>query len=162
MKREYQNLFLSRTARGYSLVAAALLHFASPVMAAAGAGAGDGAIAASGNPLQVVLGLGVVLAVIAGCAWLLKRMGGMYRGHAGVVRIVGGSAVGQRERVVVVEVAETWLIVGVAPGQVTVLHTMPKGDIGAGVSHIAGTPGHVEKGSPFSGWLKRVMEKHGE
>lgn len=143
-----------------SLGAAALWHFASPVMAAAGAG--DGVSATSGSPLQVMFGLGVVLAVIAGCAWLLKRMGGMHSGHAGVVKIVGGSAVGQRERVVVVEVAETWLIIGVAPGQVTALHNMPKGDIGVSVPHIARTLGHVEKDSHFSGWLKRLAEKYGE
>ena len=160
MKREYQNSFLPGVVRCGSLVAAALWHFASPVMAATGAG--DGVGATSGSPLQVMLGLGVVLAVIAGCAWLLKRMTGVHRGHPGVVKIIGGSAVGQRERVVVVEVAETWLVLGIAPGQVTALHSMPKGDIGASVPHVSGTPGHVEKDSQFSGWLKRMAEKHGE
>ena len=124
----------------------------------AAAGAGDGVSATSGSPLQVMFGLGMVLAVIAGCAWLLKRMGGMHSGHAGVVKIVGGSSVGQRERVVVVEVAETWLIIGVAPGQVTALHNMPKGDIGASVPHIDRTLGHVDKDSHFSGWLIRLAE----
>jgi flagellar protein FliO/FliZ len=160
MKRKHQNPFLPRVVFHGPLSAAALWHFTSPVMAA---GASDSTIASSGSPLQVMLGLGVVLAVIAGCAWLLKRMGGAYSGHAGVVRIIGGSAVGQRERVVVVEVAETWLVIGVAPGHVTVLHNMPKGkgDMGAGMLHASGTPGHAEKDSNFSGWLKRLAEKHG-
>lgn len=158
MKRKHQNPFLPRAVLRNPLSAAALWHFASPAMAV---GASDSTITSSGSPLQVMLGLGVVLVVIAGCAWLLKRMGGVYSGHAGVVRIIGGSAVGQRERIVVVEVAETWLVVGVAPGHVTVLHSMPKGDIGANMLHVSGTPGHVEKDSNFSGWLKRLAEKHG-
>ena len=33
--------------------------------------------------------------------------------------------VGQRERVVVVEVGGSWLVLGVAPGQVRALHTLP-------------------------------------
>ena len=33
--------------------------------------------------------------------------------------------VGQRERVVVVEIGNTWLVLGIAAGQVRALHTMP-------------------------------------
>ena len=57
--------------------------------------------------LQVMLGLGLVLALMAGLAWLLRRFGGMQQGAAGAIKIIGGSAVGQRERVVVVEVGDT-------------------------------------------------------
>ncbi|MNN99031.1 Flagellar protein FliO [compost metagenome] len=32
---------------------------------------------------------------------------------------------GPRERVVIVEVADTWLVLGVAPGQVSKLHELP-------------------------------------
>jgi flagellar protein FliO/FliZ len=38
-----------------------------------------------------------------------------------VVRVVGGVSVGSRERVVVLEVAGRWIVVGVAPGQVNQL-----------------------------------------
>ena len=83
----------------------------------------------TGGMLQVILGLGLVLAVIAGCAWLLRRFGGLQAKAAGAIKVIGGSQVGQRERVVLVEVADTWLVIGVAPGHVTALHSMPKGDI---------------------------------
>ena len=108
--------------------------------------------------LQVMLGLGLVLAVIAGAAWLLRRFGGMARGAASVVKVIGGSAVGQRERVVLVEVGDTWLVVGVAPGHVTALHSMPKGE------STVSFPNGTSTGSPvgdarFSAWFKQVMEK---
>ena len=109
-----------------------------------------------GGMLQVMLGLGLVLAVIAGAAWLLRRFGGMARGPASVVKVIGGSAVGQRERVVLVEVGDTWLVVGVAPGHVTALHSMPKGESTASSPDSTGSPVGDAR---FSAWFKQVMEK---
>ena len=131
---------------------------ALPVSTCAAALAGDGSTTVSdGGMLQVALGLGFVLALMAGLAWLLRRFGGMQRGSAGAIKVIGGSSVGQRERVVLVEVADTWLVIGVAPGQVTALHSMPKGEISANAAGHAGNDAH------FSAWLRQMIEKrHGE
>lgn len=134
---------------------------ASPTTAMAQTAAGGAAPAAS--MLQVMLGLGLVLAVMAGCAWLLRRFGGVQRGAAGAIKIIGGSAVGQRERVVLVEVADTWLVIGVAPGHVTALHSMPKGEIAVNTASTPPTAGGTGTDARFSAWFKQVMEKrHGE
>ena len=45
---------------------------------------------------------------------------------AASLRVVAGAAVGTRERVVIVEVGSTWLVLGVAAGQVSRLHEMPR------------------------------------
>lgn len=132
---------------------------ALPARAMAQATGTSGAAVSGASMLQVMLGLGLVLAVMAGCAWLLRRFGGVQRGAAGAIRIIGGSAVGQRERVVLVEVADTWLVIGVAPGHVTALHSMPKGEIAA---HAADTPltiGGTGADARFSTWFNQVMEK---
>ena len=115
--------------------------------------------AADGGMLQVMLGLGLVLAVIAGAAWLLRRFGGMPRGPANAIRVIGGSSVGQRERVVLVEVADTWLVIGVAPGHVTALHSMPKGE-----NVAMNDPADRAEGidARFPVWLRQVMEKRNE
>lgn len=76
--------------------------------------------------VQVVLALLLVLAAIAGSAWLLRRFGPSQIGPGGALRVLGGVMVGQRERLMLVEVGETWLIVGVAPGRVTAVHSMPR------------------------------------
>jgi flagellar protein FliO/FliZ len=102
--------------------------------------------------LQVMLGLGLVLALMGGLAWLLKRLGGMQQGSAGAIKILGGAAVGQRERVVLVEIADTWLVIGVAPGHVSALHSMPKGEI---MESAVRVPGNAR----FPLWLKQVIEK---
>ncbi|MDE2366759.1 MAG: flagellar biosynthetic protein FliO [Betaproteobacteria bacterium] len=136
---------------------------ALPVNTSAAALAGNGGNGGSGGSLsdasmlQVMLGLGIVLALMAGLAWLLKRFAGTQRGASGVIRVIGGSAVGQRERVVLVEVADTWLVIGVAPGQVSALHSMPKRDANLSTSGLA------RNDDRFSAWLRQVMEKrHGE
>jgi flagellar protein FliO/FliZ len=118
---------------------------------AARAESGNAAVS-DASMLQVMLGLGFVLALMGGLAWLLKRLGGVQQGPAGAIKILGGAAVGQRERVVLVEVADTWLVIGVAPGHVSPLHSMPKGEIRESAGRI---PGNAR----FSVWLKQVIEK---
>jgi flagellar protein FliO/FliZ len=80
----------------------------------------------AGNVLQVLAGLAVVLLVMWSCVRLLKRYAAGCQAAAGALRVLGGVAVGQRERVVMVEVGETWLVLGVAPGRVNALHVMGK------------------------------------
>ncbi len=76
--------------------------------------------------LQVLFGLGLVLAVIAASAWLLKRLGPGQVAAAGTLRVVAGVAVGHKERVVLVDVGDVRLVLGVAPGHVSTLHQMPR------------------------------------
>jgi flagellar protein FliO/FliZ len=79
------------------------------------------AISPTGGVLKMVLGLAVVLGVMALITWALKRMVPSVGSKQSVVRVVGGVSVGSRERVVVLEVAGRWIVVGVAPGQVNQL-----------------------------------------
>jgi flagellar protein FliO/FliZ len=78
------------------------------------------------NTLQMMGGLLLVLAIIGSITWLLKRFSLIPTAAAGVVKVVAATGVGQRERVIVVEIDNTWLVLGVAPGRVSKLHTMNK------------------------------------
>jgi flagellar protein FliO/FliZ len=75
--------------------------------------------------LQAGLGLAVVLALIFLCAWVARRFGLQQVGGGRLLKVVSSAMVGQRERVVVVEIGGSWLVLGVAAGQVSALHTMP-------------------------------------
>lgn len=77
-----------------------------------------------GNYLQMFFGLFVVVALIFGLAWFMRRMGNMSGMAAGNLKVVGGISVGQRERVVLIQAGETQLLVGVAPGEIRTLHVM--------------------------------------
>lgn len=82
--------------------------------------------------LPMLLSLVLILAGFIGVAWLARRyLPGV--GKQGVVKVVGATMVGPRERVVVVEVDDTWLLLGVGAGQVRLLdkrakpaHAMPE------------------------------------
>lgn len=76
--------------------------------------------------LQVLFGLGLVLAAIAGTAWLLKRISPGQVAASGSLRVVGGVAVGPKERVILVDVGDTRLVLGVTPAQISTLHQMPR------------------------------------
>jgi flagellar protein FliO/FliZ len=104
---------------------AALTATASGALHAAQAAA-QPAYSPAGNVLQVLAGLAVVLLVMWSCVRVLKRYAAGRQAAAGALRVLGGIAVGQRERVVMVEVGETWLVLGVAPGRVNALHVMGK------------------------------------
>jgi hypothetical protein len=44
----------------------------------------------------------------------------------GLLKVVGGVMIGPKERLVVVEVGQTWLIVGVGAASVSLVHSMPR------------------------------------
>ena len=76
--------------------------------------------------LQVVFALLLVLGAIGVFAWLMRRFVPGHSAAGGVLKVVGGVMVGPRERLVVVEVGDTWLLVGVAASSVRLVHSMPR------------------------------------
>ncbi|MEW5966482.1 MAG: flagellar biosynthetic protein FliO [Pseudomonadota bacterium] len=79
----------------------------------------------AGSVLTVLLSLALILGGFVAVAWFARRYLPGLRAQ-GVVKVVGSTAVGTRERVVVVEVEDTWLLLGVGGGNVRLLHTLPK------------------------------------
>ena len=82
-----------------------------------------------GAVVQTVLGLALVIGVVFGCAWLARRLGLQGGTRNALVKTVGGASLGGKERVAVVEIGDTWLVLGAAPGNVRLLHTMPAGEL---------------------------------
>lgn len=77
-----------------------------------------------GSAIQLILGLFVVLFLIVASGWLFKRFGRWQGGYSDQLKIVGGLAVGARERIVLVQVGEQQLLVGIAPGNIRTLHVL--------------------------------------
>ncbi|MBZ9538313.1 flagellar biosynthetic protein FliO [Modicisalibacter tunisiensis] len=74
---------------------------------------------------KTALALAVVVGIILLCSYALRRLNAG-RGQAGRhLKVVASAAVGQKERVVVIQVEETWLVLGVGGGQVNALHHLP-------------------------------------
>jgi flagellar protein FliO/FliZ len=80
---------------------------------------------AAAGLVQAGLGLALVIGLIFLFAWAARRLGFQPSASGRLLKVVSSTLVGQRERVVVVEIGDAWLVLGVAPGQVSTLHTMP-------------------------------------
>lgn len=128
-------------------LAAALL--ASPAWAATNPAAPP-ALSTGSVLFQGLLGLLIVLAAMMAFFWFMRRFSPGQTGAQGVVKVVGGVMLGTREKLVVVEVGDTWLLLGVGGGQVNTLHSLPRPE---GVSTAAT---HVPL-SGFSDKLKEVL-----
>jgi flagellar protein FliO/FliZ len=99
--------------------------------------------------LPLVLTLVFVLALIPVAVWMLKRMGAGHVAGAGGLRVVAQLSLGQRERLVVVEAGERWLLLGVTPSAINRIGTLPKGELPAapdGAGSFASLLKHARKG----------------
>ncbi|RQS63468.1 flagellar biosynthetic protein FliO [Burkholderia sp. Bp8963] len=92
-----------------------------------------------GAVLQTLVGLVVVIGLVFGCAWLARRFGFQPARRGGPLKVVSSVAVGAKESATIVEIGDTWLVLGVAPGNVRLLHTLPAG--GAAANPGGGGPG---------------------
>lgn len=97
---------------------------------------------------QALLGIFVVLGLLLLIAWVLRQGRTGSFGHNGVIKVIASTAISPRERVVVVEMGEEWLVLGVAPGSVRTLHVRPKGTVDT-----------TESQRPFADWLKQITER---
>ena len=73
-----------------------------------------------------VFALLLVLALIVGLGWLLKRLPGSGFRPAEGMKLVASLNVGARERLVVVEVNGQQLLLGVTANGITTLHVLPE------------------------------------
>ena len=90
---------------------------------------------------------------LVGSLWVLKKLLAPRGESAGLLRVVAGTAVGTRERVVIVEVGATWLVLGVAPGRVSALAEVPR------QSAAAQTARPSPSGEGFPDWLRKLTPR---
>lgn len=110
----------------------------------------------SGSIMQIILSLLLVIAAIVLVAWLLKRMSAAQQGSGNLLKVSGSVAIGQRERIVLVEVNDTCLVVGVGPGQIRMLHTFRKQE-DMGQNTDAPSSQSADKHKIFSAFLSSAL-----
>jgi flagellar protein FliO/FliZ len=114
---------------------------------------------ATGSLLQTLFALIVVLGVLGALAWFLKRYGPKAMGGSANLRVVGSLNLGGRERLLVVEVGNQWIVVGASPGRVNALATMPKQESADITGTGATLAPHVQPANSFADWLKQTIDK---
>ena len=91
-------------------------------------GAGASALAQTFLWLLVVVGLILLL------AWLAKRLGGVHFRNTAGMKMLSVLAVGNKEKIALVQVGEQQLLLGIAPGRVTTLHVFDEPVTGVSAS----------------------------
>ncbi|VVN47837.1 hypothetical protein PS862_04968 [Pseudomonas fluorescens] len=98
---------------------------AEPVATAAAAAAPAVSSGVAGQLTQLVFGLLLVLGLIFFLAWLLRRV--QQAGPAGkgqVIELIGSRALGPRDRLMLVQVGNEQILLGLSPGSITALHVL--------------------------------------
>ena len=81
--------------------------------------------------LKVTGGLLLVIIAIFGSAWAYRRFGNMAQMSNDSLRIIGGVSLSTKERVVLMQVGEEQVLIGVSPGSIQRLHVLNKNiDVG--------------------------------
>lgn len=127
-----------------------------PCLAQAAEG-GAPTVSSAASLAQAGLGLFGVIALILGLAWAARRAGLVRNGPQGMMKVIGSSMLGARQRLVLVEVGDTWLVLGVSAGEIRTLHSMPAGQ--ATPSAPSG-PGGQNPGGSFAEKLLRSMQEN--
>ncbi|MBX8622830.1 flagellar biosynthetic protein FliO [Pseudomonas fluorescens] len=119
MKKVLGALFGLALALPFSVLAA------EPVATTAAAAAPAVNSGVAGQLTQLVLGLLLVLGLIFFLAWLLRRV--QQAGPAGkgqVIELIGSRALGPRDRLMLVQVGNEQILLGLSPGTITALHVL--------------------------------------
>ncbi|WP_340620607.1 flagellar biosynthetic protein FliO [Xenorhabdus siamensis] len=77
--------------------------------------------------MQISSALGGILLLIFFMAWLIRRLGlspAKNKNHR-LLNVKASCSLGPKERVVVVEIEDSWLVLGVTSQQINVLHQLP-------------------------------------
>ncbi len=73
------------------------------------------------NYLQMIAGLLGIVVFIFAIAWIIKRTGTLNPAHSTNLKVVAGLNVGQREKIIVVQVMDEQLLVGVTQTNIQLL-----------------------------------------
>ncbi len=79
----------------------------------------------TGALIQTVLVLLLIVGMIFGLSWLVRRTGYAAGAGKGMVKVLGGVSLGPRERAMILQAGDTRVLVGVAPGRVQTLCLLP-------------------------------------
>ncbi|MCC5857868.1 MAG: flagellar biosynthetic protein FliO [Ectothiorhodospiraceae bacterium] len=107
--------------------------------------------------LRVTVGLAVVLLLIVGLGWVMRRLGGVQSHGNGKLRVLAGVSVGPKERVVLLRAGDKQLLLGVGPGQVRTLHVFDQPLEEDGRGPASGVAGADMQGG-FQSRLRELMQ----
>lgn len=102
--------------------------------------------------LRLIVSLVLIVIMILGGAWLTRRAGWLRTGGNQAIKVISSQSLGGRAFVALVQVEDARLVVGITPGQISLLHTLPSAEAG-------GTPPAAPSERPsFAAALGNVLK----
>ncbi len=103
--------------------------------------------------LKLTGGLVLVVVAIFALAWLVRKFNLNQQSHSGLIRIIAGLSIGTRDRIVLLQIGEEQILIGLTPGRIEKLHTLARP-----------LEGNVEKAvsGAFAAKLNRLMGERGD
>jgi flagellar biosynthetic protein FliO len=74
--------------------------------------------------LKLTFGLVLVVGIIFGLAWLMKKMQWTQHSQKGLIQIISAVSVSHRDRIALIQVGDEQILVGMSPGRMQTLHTL--------------------------------------
>lgn len=113
---------------------------------------------ANKDALNVFLGLIVILVMIFSLAWFMKKMGYSNVTGQGQLKIIASLNLGQKEKIVLIQVGKQQLLVGMTATQINTLHVLDEVLEETDIKQF-GTTGNGAFASKFSELLKHKQNK---
>lgn len=118
---------------------------------------------------KMLVGLGIVLGLIFGLTWITKRLGYGKLFSNAAVHVLSSTALGNREKAVLIKVGDSVMLLGVSPGRVNQLHVFSEEeskklspDLDAGKSSSGNFPNSSKPTLEFSHFLKGLSTGEAE
>lgn len=106
-----------------------------------------------GSVFSVLFGLVVVVALLLGTAWLIRRLQGLQQPSLGVIQPVAQLQLGLKERILLIRIDQENVLIGCTPQGIRALHAWqgppPQGIAAAGET--------MAMNAPFVEHLKRLL-----
>lgn len=84
-------------------------------------------------------GLLLIVALIFLLAWLVKKFNLNQQSHNDLIKIIAGISIGTRDRIVLLQIGEEQILVGLTPGRIAKLHTLSQPLQASGEQALAGS-----------------------
>ena len=104
-----------------------------------------------GQLFQTFFSLLLVILLIIGVAWVLRRSGRFGSALGGQLRAIGGLSLGGRDRILLVDAGGTHLLLGISPAGIRTLHVFPE-PLELDERYGDGAP-------PFADTLQKILQK---
>ena len=108
----------------------------------------------SGSLLKVTFGLLFVVAAIFASAWFFRRFSSMSSVPSDSLKIIGGLNIGNREKVILVQVGKEQVLIGVTPSNINTLHILSEN-----IQATNGQPANQNFSEKFNQALKQWKTK---